>query len=360
MKKILTIIILIYNIQFSFGQCGSAIAISEVNAIKFEVTRAINPLAKYSILQERTKRNCFYSYQVKELILLLDNDNDKFNFAKNVYDRTIDKENFYDIYDVFVYPSNMFRLNDFIRNINTPSTPVTGTPIPPVTPYLNYPDARFYMGSKGCSNPINNVDFQSIILTIQTQTTDIAKYTTAKALINTKCLSVEQLMKISMLINNEAYRLDILKSSIANAYDRGNFSYAAQVLSIEPYKNDYTNYCITISNPTPPANTVPLPIDSFSECSVNTTDFNNMKTSIQKLSFSSTKVTQIKSIMNTRCFTVIQIKELISLIDFESGKLDIAIAAYSKCIDKKNYYSVNDAFSFSSSITELNNYINQH
>lgn len=360
MKQIIYSIALSFFSIFMYGQCTSNFNNSQINTLKLEITRGINPLAKYSILQDRTKNYCLYSYQVKELIVLLDNDNDKFNFAKNIYGNTIDKENFYDIYDVFVYPSNMFRLNDFIRFSSTHSSPPT-TSIPPVTTTpITFPDARFYTGSKGCSNPANTIEFQNIINTIQVQIADIAKYNTAKALINTSCISVEQLMKIGLLIDNESYRLDILKSKIAGTYDRANFSYAAQILNLEIYRNDFMNYCLTISNPTPPTNTVPAPIDSFSYCSVNPTEFTEMKTSIQKLSFSSTKVSQVKTIMNTRCFTANQIKELMKLIDYESGQLDIAKYAYDKCIDKKNYFSINDVFSYSSSINELNNYINNH
>ena len=45
-------------------------------------------------------------------------------------------------------------------------------------------------------------------------------------------------------------------------------------------------------------------------------------------------------------------------LSFDSAKLDYAKFAYNKTYDIGNYYKLNDAFDFSSSIDELNAYIN--
>lgn len=353
MKNLFSLILLIGIAAAAYSQCTIPIAMSDLNSIKFEMSRAINPLMKLNIAQERSRSNCFYSYQVKEILVVLDNDNDKFNFAKNVYARVLDKENFYDIYDVFASPANMFRLYDFVRaQSSTITAPPSSTPVP-ISP-INFPDARFYSGSKGCPNPMNNLEFQNIINTIETQRVDIARYTTAKAILNGKCITVEQLMRSCILIESDAYRLDILKTYIGACYDRGNFNYGAQLLNMEVNRNDYMNYCYGLSS----VGTPPVVIDSFSTCRVSDAEFTNMQNSIKNLSFSNAQVSQIKTIMNIRCFTCSQIKSLCNLLDFESARLDIAKYAYNKCIDKNNYYDINSVFSFSSSITELNNYIN--
>jgi len=54
------------------------------------------------------------------------------------------------------------------------------------------------------------------------------------------------------------------------------------------------------------------------------------------------------------------VKELVGLFTFESSKLEIAKAAYGRTIDKNNFYQVNDAFTFSSSVDELSEYINTY
>jgi len=52
-----------------------------------------------------------------------------------------------------------------------------------------------------------------------------------------------------------------------------------------------------------------------------------------------------------------QIIHILRMFSFESTKLKLAKFAYQNCVDKENYYIVNNVFSFSSSIRELNNYI---
>ena len=52
-----------------------------------------------------------------------------------------------------------------------------------------------------------------------------------------------------------------------------------------------------------------------------------------------------------------QVYRILLMFSFESTKLKVAKFAYNYCVDKRNYYRVNDAFTFSSSIRELNNYI---
>jgi hypothetical protein len=47
-------------------------------------------------------------------------------------------------------------------------------------------------------------------------------------------------------------------------------------------------------------------------------------------------------------------------LDFEDTKLQYAKFAYNKTYDIGNYYKLNDAFDFSSSIDELNAYINRN
>ncbi len=55
-----------------------------------------------------------------------------------------------------------------------------------------------------------------------------------------------------------------------------------------------------------------------------------------------------------------KIYHILNMFDFESTKLEVAKFAYRYCIDKRNYYIVNKAFSFGSSIRELNNYIGNY
>ena len=49
-----------------------------------------------------------------------------------------------------------------------------------------------------------------------------------------------------------------------------------------------------------------------------------------------------------------QIKEMMLLFNFEANRLEVAKAAHNRCVDKNNYFLLNDAFQFESSVEELN------
>jgi len=86
-------------------------------------------------------------------------------------------------------------------------------------------------------------------------------------------------------------------------------------------------------------------------------DFASAKASISSKSFEDSKLTLAKQIAASNHLTSKQVKEIMQLFSFEDSKLDFAKYAYKYVYDPNNYYIVNDAFKFSSSIDELNEFI---
>jgi hypothetical protein len=93
---------------------------------------------------------------------------------------------------------------------------------------------------------------------------------------------------------------------------------------------------------------------------MNPQEFAGIKASIVSKSFESTKLEIAKQVLGQRCMTSGQVTEIMSCFDFESTKLDFAKFAYGRTFDLGNYYMVNDAFTFESSINDLNRYINSY
>jgi len=103
-----------------------------------------------------------------------------------------------------------------------------------------------------------------------------------------------------------------------------------------------------------------IPVEATSSgCyqAIPTSDFSAGKKSIENQSFADTKLKVAKTFTKNNCLSVIQIKEVIGLFSFEDGKLEYAKFAYDYCADKKNYYQVGDAFTFSGSVDELNEFL---
>ncbi len=92
----------------------------------------------------------------------------------------------------------------------------------------------------------------------------------------------------------------------------------------------------------------PIPMDPGS--------FANAKNSLAQASFESTKQDMAKNIIGNNCFTAAQVREILTLFDFESTKLEIAKFAYPRTYDKGNYFMVNDVFDFDSSRSELSKF----
>lgn len=84
--------------------------------------------------------------------------------------------------------------------------------------------------------------------------------------------------------------------------------------------------------------------------------FNEVVKSIEAKSFDDSKLTMAKQVINTNCMTSAQVKRLMLLFSFEDTRLDLAKYAYGHTYDIGNYYQLNDAFTFESSIEELNEY----
>lgn len=86
-------------------------------------------------------------------------------------------------------------------------------------------------------------------------------------------------------------------------------------------------------------------------------EFMQLKSNIAGKSFDSSRLQIAKQALSYNYFSSAQAADLMSVFSFESTRLDFAKNAYAKVTDKQNYYLVNDAFSFSSSIQDLNQYI---
>ncbi|MGE0635907.1 MAG: DUF4476 domain-containing protein [Bacteroidia bacterium] len=92
--------------------------------------------------------------------------------------------------------------------------------------------------------------------------------------------------------------------------------------------------------------------------STNSSEFDGIKKSISSNGFDETRLSQAKSIVQKKCLTSNQVKEICQLFGFEDTMLDFAKFAYDWVYDQDNYYVVNDVFGFESSKTELNSFIN--
>ncbi|MGD0710851.1 MAG: DUF4476 domain-containing protein [Bacteroidales bacterium] len=89
-------------------------------------------------------------------------------------------------------------------------------------------------------------------------------------------------------------------------------------------------------------------------------NFESLKKTISSKSFEESKLDIAKQVLTTNCLLSSQVREIMKLFSFEDSKLTFAKYAYGHTFDIGNYFKVNDAFSFESSIDELNKYISAY
>ena len=86
-------------------------------------------------------------------------------------------------------------------------------------------------------------------------------------------------------------------------------------------------------------------------------DFNRAFAVIQGETFENSKLSTAKQITSNNYLCVAQIVQICKLFSFENTKLDFAKYAYHYCVDKNNYFQLNEVFTYSSSKDELRKYI---
>ena len=85
--------------------------------------------------------------------------------------------------------------------------------------------------------------------------------------------------------------------------------------------------------------------------------FSMVLQSISKEWLETNKLKSATQIVTANSLTTAQVKQLVLMFNFESNKLDLAKSAYRNTVDKRNYFMINDAFSFNSSKDDLARYI---
>lgn len=228
-------------------------------------------------------------------------------------------------------------------------------------------------------------NFNTLKATIKAQSVESNKPMVIKQAVKNKRVTVSQVKEIIKLIVVEQYKLDMAKYLFDFTCDKSNY-YELNALLNPSRARELDEYLKNKDMSDDNVTSVSTNVTNSNSNNTNTQNYNNtnttnntnytssgnilcdngrmpyeefddIKSSIDSKSFSDTKITVLKEAMPSRCISSIQVKEIIGLFSFESDKLTVAKYLYRFTTDKQNYYKVNDAFSFSSTIDELKEYI---
>lgn len=347
MKKLIIFFLAFQSYCFGQTPCTQPLDAKEFNK-QFDVLNRIqNDKDRLVVAKALLQSHCLNSNQAKLICMIFNNENPRLNFAIRAYNNITDKDEFYEVLDAFKLYSSVFKLYDVMHGhtpqINEPANEPTGS--------ITYPIFDGYKGPKGCTFPISENDFKVLTLNFANQANEAVRMKEINEFAGKNCISMSQLMKLSLMLQLESSRLQFLKKNFERMYDQANYTYASAVFNTGLYKADWENFAAAyLAPPVPLQPTQPVVIP----CTVSTEDFASLKKSILNETGNTVRMALTKQIIAAKkCFTSAQVKDIVGLMFYESGKIEMAKYAFDYTIDKSNYYQVAEALNFASSKTEL-------
>lgn len=96
------------------GGCHYGMADHDFQAAKGSINAKTFEDSKFTVAKQITQSNCLTARQVKEIMQIFTYEDTKLDYAKFAYNYTHDKQNYFQVNDVFAYESSIDELNDFL------------------------------------------------------------------------------------------------------------------------------------------------------------------------------------------------------------------------------------------------------
>lgn len=204
----------------------------------------------------------------------------------------------------------------------------------------------------GYRTPMSSADFNQVYLNVNNQWSQEAKMSTARDAFNSSSyyFSTDQVRQIVGLISSEADRLELLKLAYDNITDQSNFYRLSDLLRSQASRNELDNYVRSYNYN-----------DSHNSYKVAMADynFNQFYRNVSSQRSASKKLSEATRILNTSTnyFSVSQVVQLISLVDGENNRLQLAKLSLDNIVDSQNITQLFDLLSTQSAKENLDYYI---
>jgi hypothetical protein len=162
--------------------------------------------------------------QVKAIAKTIAHEDARFDFAVAAYPRTVDPENFYEVYDAFTSYSKVFRLHDQIQRMRAPS-PLPGQQ-PPVV-----------------QQPITDEAFADMLRALRAEAMEDTKKSLARQMLagRPRFLS-RQIRDVVKVFTFDDARLEIAQYAYDAALDPENYYLVSQALTFSDRRESLARY----------------------------------------------------------------------------------------------------------------------
>ena len=309
------------------GQNMVAMSVTDFNNLYTSIKNQRQSANRMTLVSDAFANTNYYftTAQAKQLIQLINSQNNRFTLAKASYRSITDPTNFTQMYDVLNSQSHRDQLAAYVSTYNAGSS----------------------------STAMTASQFNTIYKTAQRQATINSKVSYIyNAFINTNnYFTVAQARQLVQLAPDEANRLYLAKISYRSIIDRTNFSQMNALLNSQASRNELNIFVSTYDNTNP----------VYTKVAMKEAEFNTLYRDIQNRYGIGAKMSALSNVFATESyyFTTAQAKQLIQLVSDENNRLDLAKTSYDNIVDQANFSQLYDIFS-NSSRNALEVYVRDH
>jgi hypothetical protein len=189
--------------------------------------------ARFRTAMQRFEQFCLSSAQVYQVCQLLGQDSYRIDFAFASYQRVLDPENFYDVYDSFQLFSSAFRLHDLVvGNITVDLVPIPQpTPQPQPVP----------LPEPVCA--VSAQDMNEIKSLVKSATFKDSMEKQAQMMIKSKqCFRADQIVEILNVLTYDDSKLAVAKYAFDYCIDTQNYYRVVDSFTFKSYKDNLANF----------------------------------------------------------------------------------------------------------------------
>lgn len=270
--------------------------------------------------------NFFTTMQVKKLIELVFNQDDRLQLAKASYESVTDPENFTGIYSILNTQAGRNELAAYVAANN----------------------------KNNAGSAMNASSFNTLYRNAQSQSTTNAKVNyISNAFLNMnnyfKVVQVNQLIK---LVAGDYERLNLAKKSYRSIVDPENFSQLYPLLTNQASKNELIAYVNSYNGGT----------TENTKTAMTATQFDALYRDISNRYGVGAKMSALANVFSvaTNYLTVAQAKQLIELVSEDNNRLQLAKSSYDNILDQENFIQMYDLLNSQSARNELAAYVNNN
>jgi hypothetical protein len=167
----------------------------------------------------------FSTSQIRDLLLLMTNENDRLDLAILSYRSVTDSANFTRLYDLFKTQANRDELSNFLRSKGWNIT-------------------NDQVVNPAAKTPMSSADFDKLLSNVRVNLIQFLKVNYETDVFNNPnyFFTTAQIRELLLLINDEKNRLDLAKLSYKTVTDPANFLQLTNLLSSRASRDELTNY----------------------------------------------------------------------------------------------------------------------